>query len=296
MNVRALQCFIKVYEKKSINAAAKEVYMSPQGLSKVIKQLEIDLDAELFSRGFQGMEATPSGELLYARARHICYLMEDIKKEIGVINGESGALNVAMTYSAAMVIPLDFIAGLAEAAPGLQIHIKEYPDEYLIEDVLQEEADVGLIMGNEGMKDCHYETILSGEIVLAVRPSHTLAKKDSASLRDLAGESLALKTVKEDKEHRLIEKAGELGLSLRAAYESGNFFTLHRLCKEAGMVAVSVDFIEKAIADEGVKILRLKEKIPEHIYLVTRDQEIQKRSIAVFRNFLVDRIKGNKAR
>ncbi len=40
MNTRTLRCFIEVYEKKSIAAAAKEVYISPQGLSKIIRQLE----------------------------------------------------------------------------------------------------------------------------------------------------------------------------------------------------------------------------------------------------------------
>ncbi|WP_062049562.1 LysR family transcriptional regulator [Bacillus sp. JCM 19034] len=81
MNIEVLQHFIKVYEKKSVNSAAKDLFITPQGLSKTIKQLELDLEAELFIRGPRGMVATECGELLHARAKHICYLMEDIKRK-----------------------------------------------------------------------------------------------------------------------------------------------------------------------------------------------------------------------
>ena len=81
MNTESLEYFIKVYEKKSFNAAAKDLFITPQGLSKMVKQLEMDLETELFYRGSRGVEPTEYGELLYARAKHICYLIEDIKKE-----------------------------------------------------------------------------------------------------------------------------------------------------------------------------------------------------------------------
>jgi len=296
MNVKALQCFIKVYEKKSINAAAKEVYMSPQGLSKVIKQLEIDLEAELFSRGAQGMEATESGELLYARARHVCYLMEDIKKEISIINGSKGTLNVVVTYSTSTVLPFDFIFGFSTIYPNIQIKLKEYPDEYPIADLFEEEADIGLIIGHEGIKNCKYELMVPGELVAIVSQKHPLAQKSQISLKDLEKEPLVLKATEEDKEHQVMEKFLEYGMRPKVFYESGNLVTLHKLCEDYLSVGISVDFIEEFFRNEKLKILRLKEKLPENIYMITRNREIQNKAIALFQEYLTDAFKKQKPR
>lgn len=294
MNVRALQCFIKVYEKKSINAAAKEVFLSPQGLSKVIKQLEIDLEAELFSRGAQGMEATESGELLYARARHLTYLMEDIKREISIINGSSGALNVVMTYSTSSVVPPELIFGFSEANPNIRIRLREYPDEYPIGDLFQEEADVGLVLGHEGIKDCHYDLLVPGETVAVVSRGHRLAGRDEVSLAELENEPVILRSVEEGKEHRVLERASDLGLNLKVKYESGNLFTLHQLCRNSGCVALSVNLIEAALRDEGLKVLKLKDRLAENVFLVSRKRELQNRAVSAFQSYMLELVKKRK--
>lgn len=43
MNIKELISFLKVCETKSISRASKELYISPQGLSKTIKNLEKEL-------------------------------------------------------------------------------------------------------------------------------------------------------------------------------------------------------------------------------------------------------------
>lgn len=294
MNVRSLQCFIKVYEKRSINAAAREVFLSPQGLSKVIKQLEIDLEAELFSRGAQGMEATESGELLYARARHVCYLMEDIKKEISIINGSSGALNVVMTYAASSVVPPDLVFGFSEQNPNIRIRLREFPDEHPMADLFQEEADVGIILGHEGIPDCHYDLLVPGEVVAVVSKRHRWASRGEISVADLVEEPLVLRSVEEGRDHRLVELCLDRGLSPRVKHESGNIYTLHQLCASGGFTAVSVNLIEASIRDDQVQVLRLKEKIPENLFLVSRKREIQNKAVSLFTTYMLDLVRTRK--
>lgn len=43
MDTKDLTCFIKICEEKSINKAASQLYITPQGLSKVIRNLETSL-------------------------------------------------------------------------------------------------------------------------------------------------------------------------------------------------------------------------------------------------------------
>ena len=50
MNIRDLNVFITVADTKNLTKASKLLYMTPQGISKVIKNLEAESDCELFQR------------------------------------------------------------------------------------------------------------------------------------------------------------------------------------------------------------------------------------------------------
>lgn len=294
MNTESLQNFIKVYEKKSVSAAAKDLFITPQGLSKTIKLLEMDLQVELFHRGSSGMEATEYGELLYARAKHICYLMDDIKKEISIMSGEKSTLSVVVTYATTSAVPTDLLFGFSEIYPNIQMKLREFPDEYPIGKLFQEEADVGLIMGHEEIENCEYELIIPGEVVLLVSKKHPLAVKNEISIIELENIPLVLKAVETDKEHSLVDKCLEYGFTPHVKYEIGNIATAHKLCELKGLVAVSVDFVEDALKDEKLKIIRLKEKIPQNIYLITRNRFIQSKAVALFRSYIKEYSKEKK--
>lgn len=286
MNTRALQCFIMVYEKRSITSAAKEIYISPQGLSKIIKQLELELETELFFRGTQGMGATESGELLYARARHICYLINDIKKEINIINGGRSALNVIVSTSAIYNIPLDTIYAFSEEYPNFQLKIQDYPDNYPVKDLFQEQIDVGIVLGHEGMNNCNYEILHTGEIVLIVSLDHRLAAQNEISLMDLDNEILVIKTIESGKDNILIEKCTELGITPVIKHESENLTTVHNLCTSQKVIGVSIDFLEEALGKKDLKTIKIKETIPLNLYYISRTREVENKAIKLFYQYL----------
>ncbi|MDC7125796.1 MAG: LysR family transcriptional regulator [Spirochaetales bacterium] len=293
MNTRALECFLKVYEKKSISAAAKEVFISPQGLSKVIKQLEIDLEAELFFRGPQGMVVTEAGELLYARAKHIIYLMDDIRKEINIINGNKDVLNVIITFSAASAVPPEMIFEFTKQHPEIQIKLQELPDELQIEELFMDEADVGIIMNvSELLGNCKYESLISGEMILVVPKTHRFATAKKVSIMELKNEPLLLKSSENMKVNPFIEKCHNLGFEPEIVHETGNILTLHRLSSELGVPAVSTDFIENSIIDENASIVKLSPQIPQNIYMISHNRESLNRAGTLFQDYIKDNLKS----
>ena len=49
MDIKDLKCFAAVYEERSINRAAGKLFITSQGLGKVIHKLEEELDLTLLS-------------------------------------------------------------------------------------------------------------------------------------------------------------------------------------------------------------------------------------------------------
>ncbi|MGP2504541.1 LysR family transcriptional regulator [Pantoea ananatis] len=64
--------YIKVVEKKSFSAAARELMMSVASVSKVIAKLEDIFSARLISRNAHKFEVTSSGQTAYEKALLIC--------------------------------------------------------------------------------------------------------------------------------------------------------------------------------------------------------------------------------
>ena len=94
MDLKDLEYFKAVCEQKSITKAAHSLYMTPQGLSKLIKNMELELGAVLLNRSGLGITLTESGQYLYEQLPKFLHDYAHICKKSGVLN--SGKL---MKYS-----------------------------------------------------------------------------------------------------------------------------------------------------------------------------------------------------
>ena len=71
MNERQLKYFLEVYSKKSITMAAKELFITPQGLSKTINSLEKELQVQLFEHHQNKIVPTANAAKLAIHAKNI---------------------------------------------------------------------------------------------------------------------------------------------------------------------------------------------------------------------------------
>lgn len=78
MNKRDLNYFLKVYEHKSIKKPTEDLFISSQGLSKTIENLESELVVQLFTRTAHGVEPTIPAHNLKRRAKIIIAEFENI--------------------------------------------------------------------------------------------------------------------------------------------------------------------------------------------------------------------------
>ena len=74
MDIRDLKVFQMIAFEKSVSKAAKKLYMTPQGVSKILKNLETEMGSQLFVRDKNGMSLTERGE------RFLVYTKQDIEE------------------------------------------------------------------------------------------------------------------------------------------------------------------------------------------------------------------------
>ena len=81
MEIKQLRAFLAVADAKSFLKAADDLYISRQAISKTIKQLEEELETELFVRNQNGAMMTPAGIFLYPRASTLIAEFDKLKSD-----------------------------------------------------------------------------------------------------------------------------------------------------------------------------------------------------------------------
>lgn len=93
MTLQQLQQVITIADSKSMNEAAKKLYVSQPNLSSVVKELENEVGISIFIRSNRGIIITPEGEEFIGYARQILeqyqllenrYLTAEAKKKFSV--------------------------------------------------------------------------------------------------------------------------------------------------------------------------------------------------------------------
>lgn len=104
MDTQHYRNFLAVVESGSITAATDYVHIVQPALSKQIRALEAYFGTKLIitRRGSKKIILTDAGEILYQKAKYICYLEDKTQSEIEqLINGDQGTLRFSMANSRA---------------------------------------------------------------------------------------------------------------------------------------------------------------------------------------------------
>lgn len=82
MNITNMQFFIKLAECGSLSRAAEALFISHQGLSKIVTAMEDELGCKLVNRGHAGIELTEDGKVFLEYARDIVRRYGDLTDEL----------------------------------------------------------------------------------------------------------------------------------------------------------------------------------------------------------------------
>lgn len=81
MRLEQLEYLISIKNNKSMHAAARELFVSQQGISKAMKELEDELHTKIFNRTSTGTYLTVEGQDIYLHARKIIDEVNLIKEK-----------------------------------------------------------------------------------------------------------------------------------------------------------------------------------------------------------------------
>jgi len=119
-----LPLFIAVYEHSNMRRAAIALNMTQPPLSYAIKQLEEDLQVQLFIRSKKGVEPTLQGEKLYHFSKRILRELDQVEQEVKTPEDKmAGVISIGTYDSIARYFGPNILSESAKMFPNLRLRL-----------------------------------------------------------------------------------------------------------------------------------------------------------------------------
>lgn len=293
MNQKQLSYFLEVYRCRNIQAAADKLYLSHQGLSRVIRALEEELGSPLFTRSNRGLEPTDFATTL---APHVQRLLDDYATIQGVHTLTSQAKAVVSIYALDHVfghLGAKLLLDFHEQHPEITLSILDTTDTYALESLSAERCDFGVVNGPIDNTRFTATPLFYSRYAFRMRKDHPLALKDHLTMADFQGENIlgkgrAYHCFRTNIDQHMLAQ----GLTVNVPIETPDEDLMQQLVEEGLGIAATYDFSALSHCGENTVVRYLDdESAGHHIYLVEKANTLPTRAGRAFKQFLLEQMR-----
>ena len=192
MELRQLEAFVTLASELHFGRAAEKLYMGQPALSELIRRLERELGAPLFTRTTRRVTLTAAGEELLTRAKAILDEVAAASAAVRrVAGGEAGTVRVGITPPAAPVLAPHLCSIFATEAPQVTVSVKQMWLPAMTSALRGGDIDVAITCGIVAEPEGVIGEVFAAEpLLVGLPPGHRLTGQDSIQLAELAHDVL----------------------------------------------------------------------------------------------------------
>lgn len=187
MKLSTLKALVAAVEEGSLRAAAKRVDVSQPALTKMIRELEVELSAPLLVRTSRGVLPTAQGKVLYERALKVSRELGTAVDEISQLGGTMrGEITIGAVPLAVMLLIPETLRTFGRDFPDIRLRVSEELYIAQLQRLRTGEVDiaVGGIPAGLSSGEFQIEPLMTTSMVVVVQKGSVRAK--ATSLHQLA--------------------------------------------------------------------------------------------------------------
>lgn len=192
MELRHLRYFKVVAELQHFHKAAEKLHITQPALSSQIKQLEQELNTELFVRIGRGVKLSENGELVLISAQKILNEVALLKESVSDIEaGDAGTLKIGVLQSINSLYLRSLVAEFDRNNPNISLQIEELTNHNIEKKVINGDIDIGIgFILQKDYPDIKFEKLFDEKWKLIISPTYA-----NLATTIMAGETHPLKAV-----------------------------------------------------------------------------------------------------
>ncbi|WP_026668346.1 LysR family transcriptional regulator [Butyrivibrio sp. AE2005] len=283
MNQRQLQYFLEVYSQNSITKAANNLFVTPQGLSKTISTLEKELGVQLFKHKSNRILPTAEAARLAIHAKYIIDEYDVITNRLFQEKSTVKTVTIYCSYDVPQLISASFFREFNEAFPNIRINIKEYPDDYALKKVENNEVELAILPGPFNPHKISYTHLCTESFCIVVNKTHPLAEYDSVPFSKIANESLV---IKDSSSFTSINQIYTFLGSKNAPsiiLETSDVHLIHQMAEDSQIVGISLMYLARKIRSDKIKVIPFDEDwLSKKLFIVHNKNNILSNEALLF--------------
>jgi LysR family transcriptional regulator, cyn operon transcriptional activator len=256
MELRQLKYFMKVAELLNFSEAAKALFITQSTLSQQVKQLETELDVQLFQRSSHDVSLTEAGKELLPYARETLHCADTCVDRIRDLHRLLvGTLNIGATYTFRPILT-DTLLTFMKKYTGVKLNIFYKSMEELMG--MLEQRDVDFVLSFKPTDKYHHiesHILFDNHLAVIVNSNHPIAQLSSVSLADLQDYDIALPTKGLQARNAFDDMVADRDYKLNVRIELNEVDILMKLIRDSNLVSI---LSEATIhGEEGLKAVPL---------------------------------------
>lgn len=186
MHYDALTTFVTLAEVKNFTKTAELLHISQPSVSLHIKNLEKEFQTTLFLRSPKSVQITPTGQILYERAKQMLATYAAAKDEIVAhYHAVRGTLIIGASFTIGEYVLPPILARLQQEYPQLELQIIIGNTEEIIHLAKLLQIDIGLIEGQSHDQELIIQPFMRDELFIVASHDHPLTKCSSINISEL---------------------------------------------------------------------------------------------------------------
>lgn len=258
MDLRSLNTFIQVAELKSFTRAAEKLGYSQPTISFQIKQLEQELETQLFERIGHTVELTDAGRDALSYAHRICRTCQEMTSGAERRQVASGVIRLAMADSLCAPLIADRFARFRADYPNIALQVTTAGTGELFRLLNHNEVDLVCTLDSHIYNMAY---VVASEEKVGVHfiatVGHPLANRGNLRIEDMLDQPFLL-TEKDMSYCRLLhERLAASSLQIQPVLEIGSADLICRLVQSGMGISFLPDYVTEEALQSG-SIVRLQ--------------------------------------
>ncbi|MDA0570421.1 LysR family transcriptional regulator [Burkholderia gladioli] len=265
MDLKQLDAFVHVAELGSFTRAANTLNTNQPALSRLVRQLEVELRHTLLERNGRGVTLTPAGQRMLAHAKGLQQQVQRASQDLDELRGTPGGhFGIGITPSFARVGTLALVRRFRASFPGATLSVAQGLSTYLTEWLMMGRIDVAVLYDTFDTPSIDKRTIHTEELFL-VGPGDGSGEAgperiETIALREIVRYPLVIPGRMHAIRHMVEAAAAEQGIRLNIELEVDGVASILDLVSEGiGHAVLALNAIPAELRTGRLRLTRITE-------------------------------------
>ena len=257
-NLNLYKFFCAVAEEKNISKASEKLFVSQPAVSFSIRELEKELNQQLFVRKSKGVELTAFGKILYSQIKDCVDKFDKIEQMAFRFSKlDQGILRIGACTSNVNQILMEYLTEFAKKYPNVQIVMERDNDDRLLQRLIENSLDMIFVDKSDKIDD--FKTVKTFDVDYQLLGNKKFKEKyveDDVDLKNFPVSDLIVPSVNNGSRTTINKFFANNSIKFEPKYELDSYILLYDFVKKGfGIAFANVDYYKQAIANEEVYVI-----------------------------------------